>query len=153
MLDAAEGPDLLIVEPAQDAGPQALSGRLGGHVGHGDADVHGAVVIVLHLGAHGGRLHIGHLRHHQLDRRLGGEFVHAEARGQGRHLLGKFSLADGHMIGLTVAGRGGQPQSLQDRIQLLPLHLPVRVISPAGLAGIRDLQKIHKPISFRVFSP
>ena len=93
---AADGPDLLVIQPAQDAGGQTLGGGLGGQVGGHDADVDGAVVIALDLGPQGGGAVVGGLADDDAHGCLNGELVHAaHAPGQQCHLFGLLAGADG----------------------------------------------------------
>ena len=53
--------DLLVIQPAQDAGGEPLGGGLGGQIGGHNADVDGAVIVALDLGPQGGGAVVGGL--------------------------------------------------------------------------------------------
>ena len=117
--------------------------RFCGEISGGNADIDGAVVVAFDLCAKGGGFHIGHFRNNDEHRGLGRKFIHAHAHAGCGHLRGSFATANRQMIGLAVAGRGRQPDRLQNRIQFLLLHFPALLITAAGLACLRDFHKVH----------
>ena len=80
-----------------------------------------------------------------------GEFVQTHSGGGGGNGLGSFTLTDGDVVGLAVAGRGGQPNGFQHGVQLLRLHGTAFVIGPAGLPGLGNFQEIHRRTSLRFY--
>ena len=142
MVETADVPNLFIVQPAQYAGAQPLRGGFGGEIRHRDADVDGAVVVALDLGAQGGGLVIGHLGQHHHHGCLSGKAVHPHAHTGLGHLLGLVAAADGQVIGLGVAGGGGQAHRLDDGRYLVRLY-GTGVVFAAGLPCLRNFQKVH----------
>ena len=53
-VEVAKLAELFIIEPTEDAGREPPRGGFGGDIGGEDADVDGAIVISLHLGAERG---------------------------------------------------------------------------------------------------
>ncbi len=147
-IEVAEPAELFIVQPAEDAGRKPLRGGFGGDIRGEDADVDGAIVVPLHLGAESGGGDVRALRDHQHHGRVGGKFIHAHAlRGLGCLHCG-FPLAHGNVIGLAVAGRGCKTRGGKDRVQLLPFHLAGGIIAAAGLSLFCNFNKIHHFLLF-----
>lgn len=136
--------EFFAVKPAQDAGGEPLRLGFSSEVGGGNANVHRAVVLVLHFGAHRGRPIVSGFGDDQEDRNLPGEAVHAHAPGGGAYGFSRDALGYGDVIGLGVAGRGGQPGSFQAGQELLFFHGAGSVISPAALPGAGNFQIIHE---------
>ena len=82
-------------------------------LGHSQADVRGAVVLVFQLCAHGGTAVVGLLRHDDERGTVAGKFVHTQALGGGAHSTGRAVYGHIKMVWLAVAGAGRKARGFQ----------------------------------------